>query len=215
MMRLLPVAALLGAALAMAQEIQVPAGTKVVAALIGAVQTQSAKPGDTIYCETTFPVAVNSQMAIPAGTYLQGNIDILVKPTVFSGRAEFRMHFNQMIFAGGYTVTFPDAGSAIASPVVSVTSRNDVLLDNGTQFEIVLDHSLALDAARVAGALALSKAPRLAEWKSASQCQPIPASPGTPGTYIPGTPGTPSTTIPGGPGMPSTTIPGTPGTPSV
>jgi hypothetical protein len=48
-MRLHPVAALLGATLSMAQETQVPAGTKVVVALIGAVQARSARPGDTIY----------------------------------------------------------------------------------------------------------------------------------------------------------------------
>jgi hypothetical protein len=198
----------------MAQDLQVPAGTKVMLALIGAVQARSAQPGDAIYCETSFPVAIDNRMAIPAGTYWKGNIDILVRPKRLNQQAEFRMHFTQVIFAGGYTITFPDAQSAVAAPTVTVSTRSDVLLDNGTQFEVVLQKSLVLDSVRVAAAVALSKAPNIAHWKTASQCRTIPGTPGTPGTYIPGSPGTPSTTIPGGPGVGPITIPGMPGTPA-
>jgi hypothetical protein len=223
-MRLLPVAVILGTWGLMAQTpapanesqaIAVPAGTKIMLVLIGAVQSRSAKPGDTVYCETTFPVAIDGQMAIPPGTYVKGNIDILSPPGRFSNQAEFRMYFSQMVFANGYTVSFPDPDIAIATPTVSVSSRSDVLLDNGTQFEMVLDRAVSLDAARVAAAGTRSKAPEIAQWKSATQCRPFPATPGTPGTYVPGTPGTPSTVIPGGPGMPPTVIPGTPATPGI
>ena len=97
---------------------------------------------------------------------------------------------------------------------VQVAARSDVLLDNGTQFEMVLRQPLVLDAASIAAAVRLSRAPKAGDWKSASLCRPTPATPGTSDTYIPGTPGTPASVIPGGPGMPNTVIPGTPGTPA-
>lgn len=196
--------------------ILVPADTKILVALIGAVRTRSARAGDVVRCETTFPVAVNEQMAIPPGTYLQGVIDILVPPGRLNSRAEMRLHFTQIVFGNGYTVPLPDQNdaTAVASLTDMVAARSDVLLDNGTQFEVLLTHPLELDSARVAAALARSKAPDVAQWKTASQCRTIPATPGTPDTYVPGTPATPPTIIPGGPGMPDVVIPGNPGTPA-
>jgi len=176
--------------------------------LSGPVWARSAQPGETVYTETTFPVAVNGVMTIPPGTYVKGIIDIVFRPG--ADRAEFRMSFAQMIFAGGYTAALP---AAVAAVHVLVAPRSDVLLDNGSQFEMVLQQPLTLDAAAIAAAVRVTRPPQPWDWKSASLCRPIPATPGTSDTYIPGTPGTPSTTIPGGPGMPSITIPGTPGTP--
>jgi len=222
-------------------KIVVPAGTTVPLALTEPIPARSAKVGDTVYAETAFPVVVNNQMAIPAGTYVQGQIDSLTRPGWFSPHAQFQIHFTKIIFTTGYTVQFqdqpntndetPDASPAssaatappppadniipaAATPYVEVSSRSDVLLDNGTQIEMVLQVPLRLDADKVAAAMRQSRARPLAQLKSATRCRPIPATPGTPDTVIPGTPGTPPTVIPGGPGMPDTVIPGTPGTPS-
>jgi hypothetical protein len=114
------------------------------------------------------------------------------------------MSFAQIVFANGYTITLP---AAVATVNVQVAGRSDVLLDNGTQFEMVMEQPLALDTAAIAAAVRLSRPPKAWDWKSASLCRPIPGTPGTSDTYIPGTPGTPSIDIPGGPGMPSTSIP--------
>jgi hypothetical protein len=155
-------------------------------------------------------LAVNGAMAIPPGTYVKGTIDIFFRPSARSDHAEFRMSFAEIVFANGYTVALP---ATVATVNVQVAPRSDVLLDNGSQFEMLLEQPLALDAAAIAAAVRVSRPPKLEDWKSASLCRPIPATAGTSDTFMPGTPGTPSTTIPGGPGMPSTTIPGTPGTP--
>jgi len=195
---------------AAAQTLTIPAGTRIELGLTSPVRTKFAQPGESVYAETTFPVAVNGLMAIPPGTYVKGAIDILFRAGPRSDHAEFRMSFVEIVFASGYTAALP---AAIATVNVLVAPRSDVLLDNGTQFEMVLEQPLALDAAAIAAAVRVSKPPKPRDWKSASLCRPIPATPGTSDTFIPGTPGTPSTTIPGGPGMPSTTIPGTPGTP--
>jgi len=223
--------------------IEIPAGTTVPLALTNPVWANTAKAGDGVYAETAFPVAVDNQMAIPVGTYVQGQIDTLTRPGLFSPHAQVQIHFTKLIFANGYTVELGGPGivnagqppssqangtpsapvaasddviAAVATPYVLVSPRSDVILDNGSQLEMVLQVPLKLNAAEVAGAVRQSNPAPLAQLKSASRCRPIPGSPGTPDTVIPGTPGTPGTpptVIPGGPGMPDTVIPGTPGTP--
>jgi hypothetical protein len=216
----------------------VPAGTMVPLALMRPVLFKSAAVGETIYAETAFPVTVEGRMAIPAGTYARGRIDSITRPGLFSPHAQFEMRFTQLIFANGYTLEFSTvqslAGSAaqpsatalpgnsddvipaVASVYVDVTKNNDVLLDNGTQFEMVLQEPLQLLAARVAPAARMAKPLDVTQFRTASVCRPIPGSPGTPDTVIPGTPstpGTPDTVIPGVNGMPDTVIPGIPATP--
>jgi hypothetical protein len=211
--------------------------------LTNPILARTAKPGDAVYAAAAFPVAVKNQMAIPPGTYVQGQIDTLTRPGWLSPHAQFQIHFTKMIFANGYTVELagpvnvttgqapPQAASAapgtpiappddvitaVATPYVQVSSASDVLLDNGSQIEMVLQVPLRLNAANVAAAVRVSNPSLLAHLKSATLCRPIPGTPGTPDTVIPGTPGTPGTpptSIPGGPGMPDTVIPGTPGTP--
>ena len=49
----------------------VPSGTKIPVVLKHAISTKSAKPGDPIYAQTTFPVVIDEKVMIPAGTYVQ------------------------------------------------------------------------------------------------------------------------------------------------
>jgi len=218
--------------------ITIPAGTKIVLALTSPVWAKSAKPGDSVYSSAAFPVAVNNEIAIPPGTYAQGQIDTLTRPKGRSSRAEFQIHFTKLIFVNGYTVelssmpldtsglqsesvtggdpTLPQVPTAIATVYVDVSSRSDVLLDKGTQIEMVLQNALSLDAGSVTAAARRTKPLQIVAVKSATLCRPTPGTPGTSDTVIPGTPGspgTPDTVIPGGPGMPDTVIPGIPATP--
>ena len=217
-MRLLSIAGLVGAigCLVQAQGIEVPAGTKVVLATTSPVWTKSVHLGDSIYAETAFPVTVDDRMAIPTRTYVRGQIDILTLPRLLSGRAELRVLLTQMVFADGSAVALAD-GAALATLNVVVSSRSDVLLDNGTQFEMVLERPLVLDAEKVAAAVRLTKPVKATPSKSFTRCRPIPATPGSEGTVIQGSPptvipGTPDIVIPGAGDAPPTTIPGTPPT---
>jgi len=234
-----PTAATTGAAAA----VVLPAGTKVELAVIGPVWAKTAKPGDPLYAQTNFPVVAGNRIAIPAGTYVEGKVEAVTRPTRKLGRAELQILFTKIIFANGYTIVLSDlvaesastpgqgatpTGTADAKPAntspgataakvtVEANLSNDLLLDNGAQIEMTLAAPLALDARQVTTAIPLSRAPEPGKFKSATLCRPTPGYPGSPGTsdtVIPGSPGTPSTTIPGGPGMPDITIPGTPATP--
>ena len=216
--------------------ITVPASSKVELVVTRPEWAQSAKDGDTVYAQTSFPTVAGGGMAIPAGTYVEGTIESVTRPTRKFDRAEIQVLFTKIIFANGYTVELPGGGSpiqesaAVAAPgqtppgqgetliaiTIQVTPANDLLLDNGAEVEMTLGAPLQLDTKQVAQSIPLSHTPQPGQLKSATLCRNIPGSPGTPGTpdtVIPGSPGTPSITIPGGPGMPDITIPGTPATP--
>ena len=137
-----------------------PLGSKVEMALTRPVWAAKAKAGDPLYLQTIFPVTVGNSIAIPAGTYVAGTIDLIVPPTRKVARAEIDVHFDQIIFADGYTVAIPDAdqpgapaagpGATLSMVTVQVSRNNDILLDNGSQIEMTLEAPLALDAAKVA-----------------------------------------------------------------
>jgi hypothetical protein len=213
-----------------------PAGTKVELLVTRPVWAATAKAGDVLYAQTSFPVIAGNGIAIPPGTYVEGTIESVTRPTRRTSRAEVVVLFTKIIFANGYVVSLPgDPDTASAAPdstpqagsqaaldetriaiTIQATTANDLLLDNGAGVEMTLGATLALDAQQIAEAAPISRAPDPVQMKSASQCTPTPGTvgtPGTPPTVIPGTPATPSTTIPGGPGMPDITIPGSPGTP--
>jgi len=92
-----------------ANELIIPAGTKVPLALKHAVSTKSAREGDAVYAETTFPVVQDNRVLIPAGTYVQGRITHVQRGGRIKGRAEVLMHFTTLIYPSGYTVLLPGA----------------------------------------------------------------------------------------------------------
>jgi hypothetical protein len=92
-----------------ANGLTIPAGTKVPLALKHAISTKSAREGDAVYAQTTFPVVQNDRVLIPAGTYVQGKISRVQRAGRIKGRAEVLMHFTTLIYPSGYTVLLPGA----------------------------------------------------------------------------------------------------------
>jgi type IV secretion system protein VirB10 len=85
----------------------VPAGTKVLLQLRSAINTKSAKPGDGVYLASTFPVVVGTRVLIPAGVYVQGIVDNVVRPGRVKGKAQLNLHFSSIIFPNGTVVEIP------------------------------------------------------------------------------------------------------------
>jgi hypothetical protein len=81
-----------------AQEITIPSGTRVPLTLNGTITTKS-RAGDAVRAVTAFPVTVDTQVAIPVGTYVEGVLDNVDKraPSV-------QMHFTRLLYANGYSV---------------------------------------------------------------------------------------------------------------
>ncbi|HEV7968819.1 MAG TPA: hypothetical protein VGP19_14680 [Candidatus Acidoferrales bacterium] len=84
----------------------VPSGTRLPLILHNAVTTRNAKPGDPIYLETLFPVVIDNRVLIPAGSYVQGEIQDAKRPGKVKGTGEIRLRLNSMILPNGYAVDF-------------------------------------------------------------------------------------------------------------
>jgi hypothetical protein len=196
--------------------ITIPAGTHVPLFLTTPMRAKGMRKGDSVRAETAFPVTVGKQVAIPAGTYVEGVIDRVLKrgPTGYAG---LQMHFTRIVFVNGYNVALggasaearrgdeeteapgafsggnsgmtgmalgfqqppmlnppprlgPNPGEVAGigigvAAAVTVTAillgrrhAGDIVFDTGYPFEMVLENSLALDAERVADAVASANA---------------------------------------------------------
>jgi len=92
-----------------AEFITVPAGTRIPLILKQGITTKNARVGDPVYAQTSFPIAFHDRIAIPPGTFVQGEIRRVQRPGKVKGRAELQMSFTSMIFPNGYTLLLPGA----------------------------------------------------------------------------------------------------------
>ncbi|MGA2810052.1 MAG: hypothetical protein ABSG16_01540 [Candidatus Acidiferrum sp.] len=81
-----------------------PSGTRVAVVLENGISTRSAKPGDSVYLRTSFPITQNNQIVIPIGSYLRGELVDAKRPGRIKGRGEFRIRLDTLILPNGYTV---------------------------------------------------------------------------------------------------------------
>lgn len=102
-----PSASLAGQTATSADQVIIPAGTKVPVALKAGISSKSAHEGDPVYAVTTFPVVLNDRILIPPGTYVQGRVAHVQRGGHIKGRAQILMHFTTLIFPSGYTVMLP------------------------------------------------------------------------------------------------------------
>src|SRR6266403_1953295 len=86
------------------ERITVPSGTRVGVVLQNGISTRSAKPGDSVYLQTSFPITQNNRIVIPVGSYLRGELLESKRPGTIKGKGEFRLRLNTLILPNGYTV---------------------------------------------------------------------------------------------------------------
>ena len=87
------------------ERITVPAGTRVGVVLQNGISTRSAKPGDSVYLQTSFPITEGNRIVIPVGSYLRGELLESKRPGRVKGRGEFRLRLDTLILPNGYTVS--------------------------------------------------------------------------------------------------------------
>ena len=83
------------------RSITVPAGTHVQLALANSIRARAAHVGDIVRAVTAFPVTVGKDLAIPQGTFVEGNIVKVGKrgSTPFDG---LQIKFTYLVFTNGY-----------------------------------------------------------------------------------------------------------------
>ena len=87
------------------ERITVPSGTRLGVVLQNGISTRSAKPGDSIYLQTSFPITQNNRIVIPVGSYLRGELLESKRPGKVKGKGEFRLRLDTLILPNGYTVS--------------------------------------------------------------------------------------------------------------
>jgi hypothetical protein len=85
-------------------QIEVPSGTHIPMVLHNAISTRSARPGDPVYFETLFPIMVDGHVAIPAGSYISGEVTESKRPGRVKGRGELALKLTTMILPNAYMV---------------------------------------------------------------------------------------------------------------
>ncbi|MFY9729425.1 MAG: hypothetical protein WB723_12775 [Candidatus Acidiferrales bacterium] len=84
--------------------VEVPSGTSIPLVLHNGISTHSAKVGDPVYFETLFPIMIAGRVAIPAGSYVSGEVTETKRAGRVKGRAELMIKLNTLILTNGYMV---------------------------------------------------------------------------------------------------------------
>lgn len=84
--------------------VEVPSGTSIPLVLHNGISTHSAKVGDPVYFETLFPIMIAGRVAIPAGSYVSGEVTESKRPGRVKGRGELMIKLNTLILTNGYMV---------------------------------------------------------------------------------------------------------------
>lgn len=114
------------------RELIIPSGTRVPVALKNAISTKSARDGDPVYAETTFPLVTNDRVLIPAGTYVQGRIAHVKRAGRVKGRAEVLIHFTTLIYPSGYTVILPGSIESVpGAESTKMKGQEGTIQENG------------------------------------------------------------------------------------
>jgi type IV secretion system protein VirB10 len=84
----------------------VETGTRIPLSMVNSVSTKTTGEGDRVYLETSFPIAVNGKIVIPAGSYVLGTVTSSKRPGKVKGRGEFRLRFDSLMLPNGVTRDF-------------------------------------------------------------------------------------------------------------
>jgi hypothetical protein len=86
------------------KQIMVPSGTHIPLVLHNSISTKSARPGDPVYFETLYPIMIDGQVVIPAGSYVSGEVTESKRPGRVKGRGELAIKMTNMILPNAYQV---------------------------------------------------------------------------------------------------------------
>ena len=81
----------------------VPVDTTIPVILKNTISTRTASVGDSIYCETIYPVTVGNRIVIPVGSYVRGSVTQVVRPGHVKGRGQLGLRFDGITLPNGTT----------------------------------------------------------------------------------------------------------------
>jgi hypothetical protein len=97
---------------ARAATVTVAPGTTVALTLVSTIRSKTTRPGDAVRAVVAFPVTVGTQLAIPAGTYVQGAVNAVHAHPAHGQAPSVDLRFTTLLFANGYSVTIDAINTA-------------------------------------------------------------------------------------------------------
>lgn len=132
-------------------DILVPAGTRVLLSLQRTLNMHTTRVGDAVYFRSSFPVVVERHVVIPAGAFVQGQVDAILPASRSSLHKVVRMRLTTLILPDGRVVSIPGPAfnSAYASTVTGQSERMSVRnpggrIVQGTSMELTLKRPLRI-----------------------------------------------------------------------
>jgi hypothetical protein len=98
-----------------ATTVVVPSGTLVPLNLANPIKHKSTTPGDTVRATVAFPITVGDQIAIPAGTAVEGTITAPAKGKKPANQPPVVIHFRKLVYANGYSVLLDATNTSFLS----------------------------------------------------------------------------------------------------
>lgn len=97
------------------QAAEIPQGAHVLLRLENSVNTRTARVGDYVYLRTAVPIANGGQIAVPAGSYVQGVVSEAQRSGRVKGRAQLAIRLETLTLASGKLYKFSPHLSAVDS----------------------------------------------------------------------------------------------------
>jgi type IV secretion system protein VirB10 len=112
---------------AAASSITIPVGTAIPLTLMTLIKSKSTKPGDSVRAVVAFPVTVGTQMAIPAGTYVEGVVNKVTAKPLSNQAPLLSVRFTRLVFTNGYSAPVSAENSqALLAPPNASAPANEV-----------------------------------------------------------------------------------------
>lgn len=133
--------------------VTVPQGTQVPLTLVSTIRSKSTKPGDSVRAMVAFPVTVGTQLAIPAGTYVEGVVNSVTAVDKRGQPPSAQLHFTRLLYANGYSATFDatNTQALLIEPEPGVGVRSGDSLADGRDGAPYLGEGLATRAQNTPG----------------------------------------------------------------
>ena len=94
---------------------EIPQGAHLLLRMENSISTRTAQEGDFVYLRTASPVAVEGQIAVPAGSYVQGVVTQSKRSGRVKGRAELAIRLETLTLASGKSFEFAPHLAAVES----------------------------------------------------------------------------------------------------
>ena len=108
-------------------DITVPAGTKVMMALISPLHTVSATSESSLYLETIFDVVVDNRVVIPSHAHVQGLVTRVARPGRVKGRGQFQFAFTRLILPNHYVAQIAGHLQSLPGSTLYERKRNQAI----------------------------------------------------------------------------------------